>query len=90
MPKYVIDRHIPGAGKLTESELRAISRKSNGVIAQMKGEVQWLHSYVAGDHIYCVYIAPNEEAIQEHARHGAFPANVISKISTVIDPSTGE
>ena len=89
MPKYVIDRHIPGAGKLNESELRAISRKSNGILEKMP-EVQWLHSYVAGDHIYCVYIAPNEEAILEHARHGAFPANVISKVSLVIDPSTGE
>lgn len=89
MPKYVIDRHIPGAGNLTPSELRAIGRKSNGVLDQMP-QVKWLHSYVAGDHIYCVYIAPNEEAIQEHARHGAFPANVISKISHIIDPTTGE
>lgn len=90
MPKYLIDRQIPGAGKLTPSEIRAIARKSNGVLGKMGSQVQWLQSYIAGDHIYCVYIAPNEEAIREHARQGSFPANVISEVASIMDPTTGE
>lgn len=89
MPKYVIEREIPGAGKLSAADLRGISQKSCGVLAEMK-EVQWLHSYVAGDKIYCVYIAPNEELVREHAKRGGFPANRVEKVTTIIDPTTAE
>lgn len=89
MPKYVIEREIPGAGKLTPDQLQGISQKSCGVLSGMKG-VQWLHSYVTDDKIYCVYIAPNEEAVREHARQGGFPANKVSAIKTTIDPTTAE
>ena len=90
MPKYVIERDIPGAGKLTAQELQAISQKSCSVLNQMGPQVQWLQSYVTGDKIYCVYIAPNEELIREHASQGGFPANRISEIKSVIDPTTAE
>jgi len=90
MPKFVIEREIPGAGSLSPQELQGISQTSCGVLQQMGPRIQWLHSYVTGDKIYCVYIAPNEEMIREHAQQGGFPANRISEIKSVIDPTTAE
>jgi hypothetical protein len=90
MPEYVIERDLPAAGKLTPSELRDISKKSCGVLQNLGPEITWLTSYVTGDKIYCVYIAPSEEMIREHARPGGFPANKISWVTAVIDPSTAE
>ena len=90
MPKYVIERDLPGAGKLTPAELRDVSKKSCGVLHNLGPDITWLQSYVTGDKIYCVYIAPNEEMIREHAKQGGFPANKISKVTAVIDPSTAE
>ncbi|MCI0331487.1 MAG: DUF4242 domain-containing protein [candidate division Zixibacteria bacterium] len=90
MPKYVIEREIPGAGKLSTQELQAISQKSCGVLQKLGPQIQWIHSYVTGDKIYCVYIAPNEEMIREHARQGGFPANRVSEIKRMIDPTTAE
>jgi hypothetical protein len=90
MPKYVIERGLPGAGKLSPQELRAISQKSCGVLQQMGPQVQWLQSYVTDDAIYCVYIAPNEEAVREHAQRGGFPADTVAQVATIIDPTTAE
>ena len=90
MPKYLIERELPGAGKLSPAELRGISQKSCSVLNQLGPQIQWIHSYVTGDKIYCVYRAPNEEMVREHARQGGFPANRISEITTVIDPSTAD
>jgi len=90
MPKYVIERELPGAGKLTPQQLQAVSQTSCGVLRQLGPEIQWLHSYVTPDKIYCVYIAPNEAVIREHATKGGFPANRISEISSIIDPTTAE
>ena len=90
MPKYVIEREIPGAGKLSADELRAISQKSCSVLNNLGPEIQWIQSYVTGDKIYCIYRAPNEEMVREHAKQGGFPANRISEIATVIDPTTAE
>jgi Nickel responsive protein SCO4226-like len=90
MPKYVIERDIPGAGKLTRDELHAISQKSCGVLRDMGPKIQWVESFVTPDKIYCVYIAPDENAIREHARQGGFPANRISEVKTMIDPTTSE
>jgi len=90
MPRYVIERDIPGAGKLSKPELRAISQKSCGVLQKLGPQIQWDHSYVTGDKIYCVYIAPNEEMVREHAKQGGFPANRISAVKEVIDPTTAE
>ncbi len=90
MPKYVIEREIPGAGKLSAQELQAISQKSCGVLNQMGPQIQWVQSYVTDDKIYCVYIAPNEEIVREHARQGGFPANRVEAIKSVIDPTTAE
>ena len=90
MPKYVIERNIPGAGKLTAQELQAISQKSCNVLTAMGPQIQWLQSFVTEDKLYCIYIAPNEEAILEHARRGGFPADVVSRVRTIIDPSTAE
>ncbi len=90
MPKYVIEREILGAGKLSAQELQAISQKSCGVLNQMGPQIQWVQSYVTDDKIYCVYIAPNEEMVREHARQGGFPANSIKAIKSVIDPTTAE
>ena len=90
MPKYVIEREIPDAGKLSVEELQAISQKSCGVLNQMGPQIQWVHSYVTDDKVYCVYIAPNEEMVREHAHQGSFPANRISEVRTVIDPTTAE
>ncbi|GAB3918566.1 DUF4242 domain-containing protein [Larkinella terrae] len=90
MPKYVIEREIPGAGSLTADQLKAISQTSCGVLDKMGPQIQWVQSYVTTDKIYCVYNAPNEEMIYEHARQGGFPANSVSKVSTIIDPTTAE
>ena len=90
MPKYVIEREIPGAGKLSPKELQAISQKSCGVLGKLGPQIQWVHSYVTDDKIYCVYIAPNEELVREHARQGGFPANRVAPVKTVIDPTTAE
>jgi len=90
MPKYVIEREIPGAGNLTAGQLKSISQTSCGVLSKMGSEIQWLHSYVTADKIYCVYIAPNEEMVLEHARQGGFPANSVSQVFTTIDPTTAE
>ena len=90
MPKYVIEREIPGAGKLSAEELQSISQKSCGVLLEMGPQIQWVESFVTDDKIYCLYIAPNEEAVLEHAQKGGFPANSISEITSVIDPTTAE
>jgi hypothetical protein len=90
MPKYVIEREIPGAGRLSDAELQGISQKSCGVLREMGPRVQWLHSYVTGDRIYCVYIAPDEATLREHAAKGGFPANRISRVARIIDPTTAE
>ncbi len=90
MPKYVIERELPGAGKLTPEQLKAISQTSCGVLSKMGPQIQWIHSYVTTDKIYCVYTAPNKEMIQEHAQKGGFPANAISEIATTISPETAE
>ncbi len=90
MPKYVIEREIPDAGKLSAQELQAISQKSCGVLNQMGPQIQWVQSYVTDDKIYCVYIAPNEEMVREHAQQGGFPANRVSEVKTIIDPTTAE
>ena len=90
MPKFVIEREIPNAGNLSDSELRAISQKSVGVLKGMGPEIQWLHSYVTGNKVYCVYLAPDEATVQEHAKRGGFPANRISAVRRMIDPTTAE
>jgi hypothetical protein len=90
MPKFVIEREIPGAGKLSEAELKAVSHKSCDVLRELGPKVQWLQSYVTADKIYCVYIAPDEELVREHARLGGFPANSVARVMTVIDPTTAE
>ena len=90
MPQYLIERNIPGAGKLTASELQAISQKSCSVLNTLGPQIQWVHSYVTGDQIICIYRAPNEQMIREHARQGGFPADKISEIKTTIDPTTAE
>jgi hypothetical protein len=90
MPKFMIERELPGAGNLTSAELQAISQKSNQVIGTLGPEIRWLQSYVTDDKIYCVYVAPDEDIILEHARCGGFPANTVTRVSTVIDPSTGD
>lgn len=90
MPKYVIEREIPGAGKLTAAQLKAISQTSCGVLSKMGPAIQWVHSYVTGDKIYCVYIAPNEAMVREHASQGGFPANSVSEVAAIIDPTTAE
>lgn len=90
MPKYLIEREIPGAGSLPPSDLQAISQKSCGVLSAMGPQIQWVQSYVTGDKVYCIYVAPDEAAIAEHARQGGFPANRISEVTTIIDPTTAE
>ena len=90
MPKYVIEREIPGAGKLTTADLQGISAKSCGVLRELGPSIQWVESYVTDDKIYCVYIAPNEALIREHARQGGFPANKVSEVKTMIGPTTAE
>ncbi len=90
MPKYVIERDIPDAGNLSPADLQGISQKSCGVLNQLGPEIQWVHSYVTDDKVYCVYIAPSAEMIREHAQQGGFPANRISEVKTIIDPTTSE
>ena len=90
MAKYVIEREIPGAGNMTAEQLKAVSQTSCGVLSKMGPQIQWVQSYVTTDKIYCVYNAPNEEMVREHARQGGFPANSVSKVSTIIDPTTAE
>jgi hypothetical protein len=90
MPKFVIEREIPGAGKLSPADLHAISQKSCGVLQNMGPKIQWLQSYVTDNKIYCVYIAPDEATVREHAKQGGFPANQVSRVMTVIDPTTSE
>lgn len=90
MPKFLIEREIPGAGKLSAQELHGIAQKSCGVLREMGPSIQWLHSYVTGDKVYCVYIAPDEKAVRTHAQKSGFPANRVSVISSIIDPTTSE
>ncbi len=90
MPKYVIEREIPGAGNLTAEQLKGISQTSCGILSNMGPQIQWVQSYVTGDKIYCVYIAPNKEMVLEHAQKGGFPANAVNEVATVIDPTTAE
>lgn len=90
MPKYLIERDVPGAGNLTPKQLHAISQTSCGVLRKLGSEIQWIESFVAGDKIYCIYRAPDEKLIREHAQLGGFPANLVSEISATIDPTTAE
>ncbi|WP_242204915.1 DUF4242 domain-containing protein [Aestuariivivens insulae] len=90
MPKYVIEREIPGAGKLSAEELKAISQTSCDVLENLGPKINWVHSYVTGDKIYCVYISPNKSLIEEHAKQGKFPISSISEVASVIDPITAE
>jgi len=90
MPKYVIEREIPGAGKLSPEQLQGISQKSCGVLQGMGPQIQWVESFVTADKIYCVYIAPSEELVREHARQGGFPANRVSAVTSIIGPTTAE
>jgi hypothetical protein len=90
MPKYVIERDIPGAGKLSPQEIRAVSQKSCGVLSKMGPQIQWVQSYVTGDKVYCIYVSPNEKMIREHAEQTGIPANRISQVTSVIDPTTAE
>jgi hypothetical protein len=90
MPKYVIERELPGAGELSADELRNISQKSNSVIAELGPDVKWLQSYVTDDKIYCIYVAPDEATVKMHAEKGGFPANVVARVRSVIDPTTAE
>jgi hypothetical protein len=89
MPKYVIERDLPGAGALSDDDIRGISEKSNSVLVEMGGDVKWLHSYVTDEKIFCVYIAPDQEAVLEHATRGGFPANAVNRVARVIDPTNG-
>jgi hypothetical protein len=90
MPKFVIERELPGAGKLSSQDLKGIAQKSCSILGKLGPQIQWVQSYVTDDKIYCVYIAPTKEMVLEHARQGGFPANVISKVKTLIDPTTAE
>ena len=90
MPKYLIERDIPGAGKLTPQELQGVAQKSCGVLQRLGPQIQWVHSYVTGDKVYCVYVAPSEELVRKHAAEGGFPANRVSEIVGTIDPTTAE
>lgn len=90
MPTYLIERNIPGAGKLTSAELKGISQKSCSVLNEMGPQIEWMHSYVTGDQIHCVYRAPNEEMVREHARQGGFPADRVLEVQATIDPRTAE
>jgi len=90
MPKFVIERAIPGVGKLSPAELKAISQKSCSVLTSMGPQIQWVQSYVTGDKIYCVYNAPNEEMVRRHAKEGGFPATSVARVTTIIDPTTAE
>jgi hypothetical protein len=90
MPKYVIERIVPGASKMTAEELKSMSLRSCNVLNQLGPQIQWIHSYVTDNKIYCIYVAPNEEMVREHARIGGFPASLVSVVKTIIDPTTSE
>lgn len=90
MPKFVIERTIPGVGNLSDEEFKAIAQKSRNVLKTMGPDIQWEQSFVTGDKVYCVYIAPNEEMVREHARHGEFPAEIVNRVARIIDPTTAE
>ncbi|MBA2431211.1 MAG: DUF4242 domain-containing protein [Chthoniobacterales bacterium] len=90
MPKYVIERDVPGVGKLGAEQFHGIAEKSRSVLGELGPQIQWVHSYVTDDRIYCVYIAPNEEMVREHARRGGFPANKVSQVREIMDPTTAE
>jgi hypothetical protein len=90
MPKYVIEREVPGAGKMSSDQLKAISQTSCGVLRKLGPEIQWVHSYVTGDKIYCIYNATNEQLVREHAKQGGFPANSVAEVQSIIDPVTAE
>jgi hypothetical protein len=90
VPKFVIERELPGAGRLSTDELRAISQKSCGVLEALGPAIQWRESYVTDDKLYCVYVAPNADMVREHARRGGFPANVVAQVRAVIEPTTAE
>ena len=90
MPKYVIERELPGAGSLPPETIQAIAQKSCGVLRNLGPEIQWVHSYVTADKIYCIYNAPNEEMVREHAKQGGFPANSVAQVTSIIDPTTAE
>ena len=90
MPKYLIEREVPGAGKLSPSELQSIAHRSCDVLTEMGPQVQWIHTYVTGDKLTCVYYALNEDLVREHARRGGFPANSVQEITSIMDPSTAE
>ena len=90
MPKYVIEREIPGAGNISPQDLQVISQKSCGVLKDLGPQIQWVQSYVTDDKIYCIYIAPNKEMVLEHAKQGGFPANIVAEVKTIIDPTTAE
>ena len=90
MPKFIIEREIPGAGQLSPADLQAISQKSCGVLRELGPQIQWVQSFVTQDKIYCVYVAPDEKLVREHARQGGFPANSVARVFTVIDPTTAE
>ena len=90
MPKFLIEREIPGAGQLSPEDLHAISQKSCGVLRELGPQIQWVQSYVTSNKVYCVYIAPDEAAVREHAQRGGFPANTVTQITTIIDPTTAE
>jgi hypothetical protein len=89
MPKYIIEREIPGAAALFAKEGKAVAQKSNSVLRDLGPQIQWVHSYVSEDKVYCVYIAPNEELVREHARRGGFPVNRVSEVKMLIDPTSG-
>jgi hypothetical protein len=90
MPKYVIERELPGAGSLTRDQLKELAKTSNGVLKELGPQIQWVESYVTDDKLYCVYMAPYEELVREHAKRGGFPANSVKEVRTIIDPRTGE
>jgi Protein of unknown function (DUF4242) len=90
MPKFVVERELPGAGKLSPQELQAVSQKSCSVLRELGPQIQWLHSYVTDNKIYCIYIAPDEQTIREHASRGGFPASSVPEVRTIIDPTTSE
>lgn len=90
MPKYVIEREIPGAGNLSHEQLQAVAQKSCSVLGEMGPKIQWVQSYVTNDKVYCVYIAANEELVREHAKRGGFPANSVAEVKEIIDPATSE
>lgn len=90
MPKYVIERDLPGAGNLTPEQLKGVSQTSCGVLSEMGPQIQWVHSYVTGDKIFCIYISPNEAMIREHAQKGGFPVTAIHQVSSIIDPATAD